>query len=49
MFGHKINVNFNKKNVHKTLIGGFASLVIKIALMTYVVLKFKIMFNREKD
>jgi hypothetical protein len=34
---------------HKTFIGGFVSLIIKIALTLYVSLKFKTMFMFEAD
>ncbi len=34
---------------HKTFIGGFVSLIIKIALIAYIVNKFKTMFLFEAD
>ncbi len=34
---------------HKTFIGGFVSLIIKFALIAYIVFKFKIMFLFEAD
>jgi hypothetical protein len=37
------------KTEHKTLIGGFVSLIIKIALAAYVVSKFKTMFLFKSD
>ena len=50
MFGHTINLNFNKNgDSHKTLIGGFFSLFIKMLLGVYVYLLFKRMFLYEAD
>ena len=45
MFGHLITLNFNKRsNHHKTMIGGFFSIFIKIFLKIYIVLNFVNMF-----
>lgn len=50
MFGHTINLNFNKEgDSHKTLIGGFFSVFIKIAMFLYVFDNCKKMFLKEAD
>ena len=42
MFGHLITMNFNKRgNYHKTLIGAFFSILIKVGIYIYVALTFK--------
>ena len=41
LFGHKINMNFNKQgNIHKTLVGGICSIVMKLCIVAYVVFLF---------
>lgn len=50
MFGHTINLNFNKNgDSHKTFIGGLFSILIKMLLGLYVYLLFKRMFLYEAD
>ena len=42
MFGHLITMNFNKRgNFHKTLVGAFFSIIIKVGIYIYVALTFK--------
>jgi hypothetical protein len=42
MFGHLITMNFNKKgNRHKTQIGAFFSILIKLFIYLYIGLTFK--------
>lgn len=50
MYGHTVNLNFDKKgDTHKTLIGGFFSLLIKIAMTVYVALNLKKLILSEGD
>ena len=50
MFGHTINLNFNKEgDSHQTLIGGFSSIFIRLAMAVYVVMNFKKMLLNEDD
>ena len=50
MFGHVINLNFNKQGEsHKTSVGGFFSLIIKCFLLLYVGLNFKKLIWHEDD
>ena len=42
MFGHLITMNFNQKgNRHKTEIGAFFSIIIKVFIYLYIGLTFK--------
>jgi hypothetical protein len=50
MFGHSISMNFNKRGAsHKTHIGGFFSIFIKVLIRAYVLLNFKTMFWYEAN
>lgn len=50
MFGHKVSLNFNKKGKdHKTTVGGFCSLFIRLIMLTYVILLFKRLFLKERN
>ena len=50
MFGHTINLNFNKEgDSHQTLIGGFFSIFIRLAMTIYVGMNFKKMLWHEDD
>ena len=50
MFGHTINLNFNKQgDTHQTFIGGFFSLIVKSAMTVYVLMNMKKMFFYESD
>ena len=50
MFGHIINLNFDQQgDAHKTLIGGLASILIKIGMSIYVVLTFEKFFYNLDD
>ena len=50
MFGHTINLNFDKQgDTHNTLIGGFGSFILKIAIFFYVCLNVKKMILNEQD
>ena len=38
LFGHMININFNRKgSTHKTFIGGLVSIIVKVIILAYVV------------
>ena len=40
MFGHTIKLNFNRQGAsHKTYVGGCISLVLKLLILSFVVLK----------
>jgi hypothetical protein len=46
MFGHQITFNFNKRgDKHKTMIGAYFSIIIKICIYLYVLLTFNTMFT----
>ena len=46
LFGHPIELNFNKKGSrHKTVVGGFVSVFVKMALLAYVLIIFLRMFS----
>ena len=50
MFGHTISLNFNKQgNTHKTLIGGFFSFIIILAMSLYVFVNVKKLWLYEDD
>ena len=50
MFGHTINLNFNKEgDSHKTFIGGCFSIFIKTAIFLYVFMNMKKMIFHEDD
>ena len=50
MFGHTINLNFNKQGyTHQTFVGGFFSFIIKIAMGTYIFMNFKKLLFYEDD
>jgi hypothetical protein len=49
-FGHKVELNFNKKgSTHNTTLGGFASILVKIALCLYVGILVKKFWLYEDD
>ena len=46
MFGHPIELNFNNAGTrHNTIVGGFVSILVKIAILWYVVLILVRMFS----
>ena len=50
MFGHVINLNFNRQgDTHNTVIGGCFSMLIKLAMSIYVFLNFKKLVFKEAD
>ena len=50
MFGHLITMNFNKRgNHHKTLIGAFFSIFIKVMIYVYVALTFKQLIYKDAN
>jgi hypothetical protein len=50
MFGHTINLNFNKEgDSHKTFIGGCFSVFIKVAMFAYVFMNLKKLILKEDD
>ena len=50
LFGHLININFNRKgSTHKTPIGGIFSLIIKLFVFIYVMTKFRKLLWRTDD
>ena len=50
MFGHTICLNFNKQgDTHQTFIGGFFSLIIKLAMSTYIFINVKKLWLYEDD
>ena len=50
MFGHPVSLNFmSEGDVHKTAIGGFVSVWVKLAFLVYVAIWFKTMIYREGD
>ena len=50
LFGHNISLNFNKRgNTHKTLIGGFFSLIVKFIIYGYIGITLKQMLFLEEN
>ena len=50
LFGHRIAFNFDKKgDVHKTVLGGLFSVLIKITMTCYVILNLKKLLLREDN
>ena len=50
MFGHVINLNFNRQGPsHNTVIGGCFSMLIKLAMGIYVFLNLKKLILKEDD
>ena len=49
-FGHRIEFNFNKTgSSHNTFIGGSVSILIKMAILSYIYLLVKKLVNNEDD
>ena len=50
IFGHSISLNFDKKgDSHRTVIGGFFSILIKVFLIVYIIYKGKVLIYGEND
>ena len=50
MFGHRIELNFNNKgSMHKTIVGGFFSIYIRLFLLFYVIYVFQQMLTFGND
>lgn len=50
MFGHPVQLNFNKEGTNKnTFIGGFVSICLKISMFVYVILNVKKLVLSEDD
>ena len=50
MFGHIVQLNFNKSgSYHKTLIGGFFSLVIKIVCLLFIIVRGRTILIHSDD
>ena len=50
IFGHSISLNFDKKgDSHRTVIGGFFSILIKVFLIVYIIYKGKVLIYVEND
>ena len=53
LFGHQINLNFYQRaeegDLHKTLVGGIISIIIKASMAFYVYYNFKKLFWHEDD
>ena len=50
MFGHNFAFNFEKKGeTYNTLIGGIMSILVKVLLFAYVIIKFNEMVQEERD
>ena len=50
LFGHQVQMNFNQKGpTHNTCIGGFFSIIVKIAMLVYIFLRFKALLLYEED
>jgi len=50
LFGHNVTLNFNKRgSTHKTLIGGFFSIIVKTIIYGYVGLTMKQMLFLEEN
>jgi hypothetical protein len=50
MFGHLITLNFNQRgDKHKTLIGAFFSIWIKLFIYVYIILTFQTMFTKKAN
>lgn len=50
MFGHVINLNFDRRgDSHKTVCGGFFSILFRTFLTLYVILMFKKLIQKGND
>ena len=50
MFGHKIQLNYNKRgSSHNTIIGGICSILIKIVILAYFVILAKRLVLKEAN
>ena len=50
MFGHRVSLNFNKNgDSFKTGCGGIFSIIIKLILLFYAILRLKALFLRENN
>ena len=46
IFGHVLNLNLNKQgNTHRTFFSGFVSIIVKIAIITYIYFCIKKLFT----
>ena len=49
-FGHSVNLNFNREgDTHNTLIGGFCSVVFRIAMCVYIVMNVSKLLMTSED
>ena len=48
MFGQPIPINYAGEDTFKTLPGGMLSVVVLIMVISYMILKFKYMYNHEE-
>ena len=50
MFGHRIELNFNNKgSEHKTIVGGFFSIYVRLFLLFYFVYVLNMMLTFDND
>ena len=49
MFGHEIQLNFNKQDLHKTFIGGFFSMLLFVMFFIYFALCVKTLIYGEDN
>ena len=51
IFGHHVELNFNRKgSTHNTVLGGCASILVKAAMLFYTAILFqKVVFHLEDD
>ena len=48
-FGHPISFNFEGSETHNTALGGCCSIIVKIVVFIYIIMKIKILVFREND
>ena len=50
IFGYQVQLNFNRNgNVHKTSLGGFVSIIVKIMYAGYMAFLFYKMLSHDED
>jgi len=45
MFGHQIQLKFKGQDTHKTLLGGFLSIVVSAGLLLFLVTRVQLLFE----
>ena len=45
MFGHQIQLKFKGQDTHKTILGGLLSIVVRVALLLFLITRVQLLFD----